>query len=287
MLRTLASLFFLLVATPSSLFAAKGPEDNAVFDVHVHLHDGEASLKRYEADATEAGIAVSCIAAMWFGGPNQALHGRTEETRRRNDGIIRLARQHPDLLPIATVHPYDGRAALQELSRVAAAGIRILKLHAHTQIFDVQDPRVLQLVTRAGELGLTVLMDNAGILPGDSEKLFNLAAQAPGTRFIFAHMGAAGFRFWNILALARTADGFALDNVYFDISGALQLAADTPLEAEFVWTLRNVGLDSVLLGSDYPQLPLAKALEALDRLDLTSEEKRKIRIGNARRLFNR
>jgi uncharacterized protein len=130
-----------------------------------------------------------------------------------------------------------------------------------------------------------VLFDNAGIVPGDHEKLFNLAVQAQKTRFIFAHIGGSHFRFWNILVLARTADGFGLENIHFDISGTLLLAADSPLEAEFVWTLRNVGINRVLLGSDYPQMTLARAVQALEKLDLSPEEKLAIASGNARRLL--
>jgi hypothetical protein len=98
-------------------------------------------------------------------------------------------------------------------------------------------------------------------------------------------MGGLDFRFWNILALARTADGFALANVYFDISGTVLLAADSPIEAEFVWTMRNIGIDRLLLGSDYPQMTLANAVQALEKLDLSHEEKVAIQSGNARRLF--
>lgn len=284
----LAILLLFAVSTASPTVVA---DDRArlgpVFDVHVHLHEGEASLRKYQADAAASGIALSGIGAMWFGGPHQARQDEPEKARAGNDAVIALAARHPGVMPIATVHPYDGQAALDELSRVAALGVKVLKIHAHTQRFDNADARVLALVRHAGTLGFVVLMDNANILPGDSEKLFNLAAQAPGTRFIFAHMGAANFRYWNILALARTADGFAMDNVHFDVSGAVQLSADTPLEAEFMWTLRNVGIDSVLLGSDYPQMSLGAAVSALERLDLTAEEKGKIRSGNARRLFGR
>jgi hypothetical protein len=59
----------------------------------------------------------------------------------------------------------------------------------------------------------------------------------------------ADFRFWNILALARTADGFVLNNVWFDISGAVVLAADSPLEAEFVWTLCNCEVNDCMSAS--------------------------------------
>lgn len=258
-----------------------------VFDVHVHLREGETSLRAYEADAKAAGIELAGIGAMWFGGPNQARQGETARIHAGNDGVIALASRHETLLPIATVHPYDGAAAIGELTRVAEAGVKVLKLHAHTQRFDVADPRVEALVRKAGALGVTVLLDNANILPGDSEKLFNLVVAVPQTRFILAHIGGLNFRFWNILALARTADGFAMKNLYFDVSATVIVVAGSPLEDEFVWTLRNVGIDQVLLGSDYPQISLAKTVGALDRLPLTDEEKAKIRVGNARALFGR
>jgi len=261
--------------------------DETVFDTHVHLREGEASLRAYEADVAAAHVRLAGFAGMWFGGPNQALAGDPAAIRANDDAHIALARKHPEMLPVATVHPYDGQAALDEAARVAARGVKVLKLHPHTQKFDAADPRVLALVRKAGELGMVVLFDNANILPGDSERLFNLAIQAPKTKFIFAHIGGMNFRFWNMLALARTADKFFFDNIYFDISATVVLAADSPIEAEFVWTLRNVGIDHVLLGSDYPQITLGKTLDALHRLDLTDEEQAKIRVDNARKLFGR
>jgi uncharacterized protein len=258
---------------------------NPVFDMHVHLREGEASLLKYEAEVRASGLELSGVGAMWFGGPHQALAGNPAGIRAGNDGVIALAAKHPVVAPIATVHPYDGEAALDELARVAAKGVRTLKIHPHTQQFDISDPRVLTLVSKAGELGISVLLDNAGIVPGDHQDLFNLAARAPKTRFIFAHMGGADFRFWNILVLARTANGFALDNVNFDISGTVMLAADSPIEAEFVWTLRNVGIEHVMLGSDYPQIGLERMVDALEKLDLSAAEKAAIRSGNALRIL--
>jgi predicted TIM-barrel fold metal-dependent hydrolase len=266
----------------SLLFVPLASAGGPTFDMHVHLRDGEASLTKYEAEVRDAGVELSGLAVMWFGGPHQALAGKPADIRTRNDALIALAARHPEVVPVATVHPYDGRAALDELARIAGRGIKILKLHPHTQKFDVSDERVFALVEKAGELGVTVLMDNAAILPGDSQKLFNLAVRASKTRFIFAHMGTLDFRFWNIIALARTADGFALENVCFDISGTVQLVADSPIEAEFIWTMRNVGIDRLFLGSDYPQMTLASAVKALEKLDLSREEKVAIQSGNAR-----
>src|SRR6187397_1607548 len=56
-----------LLLTP--LAWAGGP----VFDSHVHLREGETSLREYETKVREAGIELSSLAVMWFGGPHQAL----------------------------------------------------------------------------------------------------------------------------------------------------------------------------------------------------------------------
>lgn len=269
------------------LFVHSASAQDAVFDTHVHLYAGEASLRKYEADAASSKLELAGFGAMWFGGPHMAPQGNPAKVRADNDAHIALAAKYPKMMPIATVHPYDGQAALEELSRVARRGVKVLKLHPHTQQFDASDPRVLALVKEAGTLGVVVLMDNANILPGDSEKLFNLAVQASKTKFVFAHIGTMNFRFWNILALARTADGFFADNIYFDISGTVVLVADSPVESEFVWTLRNVGTDRVLVGSDYPQFTLAAHVTAVKQLGLTAEEMSNILSGNARKLFGR
>ena len=277
--------FRLFVLALSLLLTGLAHSGEPVFDSHVHLREGEASLLKFEAEVKAAGIDLAGVGAMWFGGPHQALAGDPAAIRAGNDGLIALAAKHPEVVPIGTVHPYDGQAALDELVRIAGRGVKTLKIHPHTQRFAIADPRVLALMTKAGELGMAVLIDNAGIVPGDCEDLFNLAVKAQKTRFIFAHMGGANFRFWNILVLARTADGFGLDNLNFDISGTVLLAAGSPIEKEFVWTMRNVGIDHVMLGSDYPQMPLARMVEALDKLDLTQEEKAAILSGNARRIL--
>ena len=277
----LARLIFLVLTLIASAAHAQTP----LFDSHVHLWHGEASLSEYEAQLKAAGREVSGAGVMWFGGPNQALQGQPERVRASNDGLIALASKHPKLIPIATVHPYDGAAAVAELERVAARGVKVLKLHPHTQKFDASDPRVLRLTQRAGQLGVIVLFDNASIVPDDCEKLFNLALDVPGTKFIFAHLGGMNFRFWNILKAARTAQGLFADNIYFDISAIVAIVADSPIEDEFVWTIRNVGVDHVLLGSDYPQYSLEQNVSALARLSLDESEKAKIRFENAQRLF--
>ena len=58
----------------------------------------------------------------------------------------------------------------------------------------------------------------------------SLAITCSGTQFVFAHLGALDFRFWNILWAARTAKDFYKENIHFDISAIVTLVAGSPLE---------------------------------------------------------
>jgi uncharacterized protein len=251
-----------------------------VFDTHVHIWNGEDSLLAYEAQLKETHQTAARFAGILI-----AKRGNMAETRRKNDELIALAAKYPEMFPIASVHPYDGRAALDELRRIATLGVTMIKLHPHTQKFAITDPRVAALCQLAGQLGMIVLFDNANIVPGDSQDLFNLAVNTPGTKFVFAHMGATNFRFWNTIIFARTAKDFFKDNIYFDISATVTLVAGSPIQSEFVWTIRNIGVDHVMLGSDYPQFTLRHSVDALESLDLSRSEKDTILYGTAHKLL--
>jgi predicted TIM-barrel fold metal-dependent hydrolase len=272
-INTIIATFLLLVAP----MMAGAPR---VFDMHVHIWDGEASVRAYEAQLKETHQTVTRFAGILI-----AKRGNIAETRRKNDELIALAGKYPEMFPIASVHPYDDQAALDELRRIAALGVTMIKLHPHTQQFAINDPRVATLCKLAGQLGMIVLFDNANIVPGDSQDLFNLAVNTPETKFVFAHMGATSFRFWNTIVFARTAKDFYKDNIYFDISATVTLVAGSPIQSELVWTIRNVGVDHVMLGSDYPQFTLRQSVEALESLDLNRGEKDQILFGTAHKLL--
>lgn len=269
-----AWLAFLILAAPAIASAQR------VFDTHVHLWNGETSLHEYEAQLKATHQTMNHFAGILI-----AKRGALAETRRKNDELIALADKYPEMFPIASVHPYDDQAALDEVRRIAALGVTMIKLHPHTQAFAITDPRVATLCQLAGQLGMIVLFDNANIVPGDSQDLFNLAVNTPGTRFVFAHMGATNFRFWNTILFARTAKDFYKDNIYFDISATVTLVAGSPIASEFVWTIRNIGVDHVMLGSDYPQYTLRQSVDALESLDLKRSEKDAILYGTAHKLL--
>jgi hypothetical protein len=86
---TLRFLVIVLLCTHSAW--AQEP----VFDSHVHLHDGEASLRAYEADIAASKIKLVGFGGMWFGGPHMALQGDPAKVRASNDAHIALAAKYP------------------------------------------------------------------------------------------------------------------------------------------------------------------------------------------------
>lgn len=92
------SLLMTLLALSTSPLQARP----SVFDSHVHLHQGEASARDYEAQVREAGQNLSGYVGMWFGSPNHALAGDPASIRAGNDSIIALGKKHPDMIPVAT-----------------------------------------------------------------------------------------------------------------------------------------------------------------------------------------
>jgi uncharacterized protein len=171
-----------------------------------------------------------------------------------------------------------------ELARLAALGVRQITLHPNSQELDVADTTVARITAKCGELGLVVLFDSYNPMdPGQIGKLLALSMRQPKTRFVWAHMGCGGMRELLALAVLRRLD--APRNVWVDLSAIGTAFVDSPLEAELVWAMRQIGMDRVLFGSDWPIDAPAVAVRAVQRLGLTREEERQVLCTNATALL--
>lgn len=71
-------------------------------------------------------------------------------TRKMNNDLFKLSKESKGrIFPVCSVHPLDGKNALDEIVRVAKLGAKALKLHPNTQNFDVSDPMVEKVVRKA------------------------------------------------------------------------------------------------------------------------------------------
>ena len=262
--------------------------DGPIIDVHAHFRtgpdDGLAPTQPIGVDALRAleeraGVTRAGLIVI-------ARAGAIEDTRRRNDAVIAAALASAGFFfAIASVHPADGEAALAELDRLAAAGVRVIKLHPNTQRFDVAGPELAAVVERAAALGLVLLFDAYSPFDADEiGKFLLLAVQHPNARLVLAHMGAVRFHELAVFGMVRRFAWYP-NNVWFDLSVVAAFYANSPYRDELSWVIRAVGVDHVLFGSDWPVDEPATAVEAVRRLGLDIDEQRQIFHDNAAALL--
>lgn len=258
-----------------------------IIDAHAHIRFTDTDAVNPDQGKGTAPIAAIDDAA---GVTQSALiviarAGQMDQTRAQNDAVIAAAKaSNGRFYPVASVHPADGADALAELDRMAAAGVKVIKLHPNTQNFDVSDPAVAAVVQHCGEKGLIVLFDS--YKPWDlSEigKFLLLAATHPQARLILAHMGFSTFR--ETVAFAQLRKLGMGQNVYFDLSAIAVVYANSPVQPELVWTIRKIGVEHFLFGSDWPVDTPAVAEKAVRDLGFTAGEQKLIFHDNAAKLI--
>jgi predicted TIM-barrel fold metal-dependent hydrolase len=207
-----------------------------------------------------------------------------------NDAVAALVAAHPDVfVGFASVDPWKGKAATQELRRaVADLGLKGLKLHPSAQGFAPNDVRHYPLYETAAELGIPVLFHTgttglaAGVPGGGGIKLGysrpilldDVAADLPELTIVGAHPSWP----WQdeMLAVAQHKT-----NVWIDLSGWSPRRWSPELTRAVLGPLQ----DRALFGTDYPFITFRKWVEAFRSYDPSPEVERKVLHDNACRLL--
>ena len=204
---------------------------------------------------------------------------------RRNEWTCDVSREHPELFAFIGLVPEMGsEAMLDELEDKLAKGARGLKLHPAECAFYPANPALWPVYRRCEELGLPVLT-HAGefYMPMESARLrfFGPVLQAfPRLKLVLAHLGKPDF------AEAREIAA-TFPNAYFDTSTAITGGqhADQVPPGEEVRLIREIGVERVLFGTDFPWLSQERDVEFISRLGLSEGERRAILGENAARLL--
>jgi uncharacterized protein len=261
--------------------------DGPVIDAHTHpmlSSDEQLAAEPHPPEAYRTmikGTAITHAAAITV-----APAGNMESTRTRNDAMLKLAGDSGGFfLPVCSVHPADGEDALTEVERIAAAGCRWLKLHPIIQGFDVGDPAVSAVVSRATEFRLPVLFHADSPVDADEPgKYLKLALTVPESRLILAH--ALGPAFPQLLVYDQLKRyPWWQARVWVDISATVSMFAGGPFAEQFLWTLRKVGIGQVMFGSNYPVDDPLETIEAAGRLGFTDAELQSVMHDNAAELL--
>lgn len=240
------------------------------------------------ASAREAGIDLSVVLPV-------ATSAKQVTTINSTAAHINEHTRETGLLSFAGIHP-DTPNAREELGNIASLGFKGIKLHPVYQGVDLDDPRYLRILERAGELGLIVIT-HAGLdigYPGEvrcsPEMVANALRQVGPVTLVLAHMG--GWRQWD-----RARELLAGTSVYLDT--AFSLGAIVPLndgyyapedlplldQEGFLRMAEAFGTDRLLFGTDSPWSAQRRDIEWIRALPLSQAQKDAILGGNARRLL--
>lgn len=278
-----------------------------IIDIHTHTFPSDVAAKaipKLEAgggskaftDGTPDGLTKSMREAGVDHCVILQVATNPVKTKHINDVSIALTGRD-NRTYFGCMHP-DTPDALEELERIAKAGLKGIKIHPVYQDVPIDDPRYLRILEKAGELDLLVLMHagrDIGFLDRDrcAPAMTRRAVRAVGpVKLICAHMG--GWQNWDSVA-ENLAD---LEHVYIDtaltigrinpIEGAqerLRDVTDLMTPERFMEVLRAFDPGRVLFGSDSPWSSQKESVEKIMRLPIDEQLKADILGNNAQRLL--
>ncbi len=199
------------------------------------------------------------------------------------------------LICFGAVHP-DAPDWKEELRRIAALGIKGVKIHPHYQTVQIDDMRYLRILEQAAALGLIVVTHAGqeiaypGLYNSSPEQIANALKQVGQVKLVLAHMG--GWKDWE-----RVCDLLGDSSCMFDTAFSLgQIAplADAPYTREelallgqepFCAMIKQLGVERILFGTDSPWADQSAEIAKINSLPLPVEDKQAILGNNAAALL--
>lgn len=274
-----------------------------VIDAHCHIFppelDRSGACRRdpafaalYASEKAKIATAQTLLEAMDSAGVERAVvcgfpWQDMATVREHNDYLLHCAAAWPGrLAALASLPPAGGDDALVELERCLGAGMAGAgEMAFYREGFGkAQRSTVraaLEILARCARPLLLHVNEQAGHpypgkAPFDFDELVGLIAEAQGNDIVLAHFGG-GFLFRELMPEIRTI----CRRVYYDTAASPYLYSP----AVFPAALAVAGPGRLLLGTDYPLLPLARYLRQMDEGGVPQEARAAICGENARRLF--
>lgn len=276
-----------------------------IIDVHTHTFPDKIAEKAIEklkqagrivpfTDGTVQGLKDSMQRAGIDYSVVLPVATNPEKVRSMNDVSIEMTGKN-GLIYFGCMHP-DCEYWHEELGRIADAGLKGIKIHPVYQGVDIDDERFVRILTRAGELGLTVIThagDDIGF-PGKvhchPEMVVRALKKAGPVQLILAHMG--GWKNWRDAEKLLPQENVLIDTA-FALGEITPLREDDYSEDErkllskedFCRLVRAFGSERVLFGTDSPWADQQKSVADILALELTEKEKENILWRNAKRIL--
>ncbi len=191
-----------------------------------------------------------------------------------NDFIAGQCREHPEFYGFGTLH-----AAMDditgELSRVASLGLKGIKFHPDTQLFNIDDPRLFPAYEMMQDKMMLMLhMGDKRYDYSHPRRLRRVLELFPRLQVMAAHFG--GYSVYDE-AMEQLSD----KDCFMDISSSLMFMS----REKAVSLINHYGAERLVYGTDFPLWdPLVEVPRFLD-LPLTLAQKEQIAYKTAEGLF--
>ncbi len=201
--------------------------------------------------------------------------------RASNEWICDLAKSHAQLIPFigidpSILNPEEMEAHVREMTR--DRGAKGVKVHPVSQGFYMHDPRMSGVWRACVDLGLPVMAHVGPAKRGaqySTPAAFAPVMEAfPGLRLVMAHMGGGSWR-----QLPRFAE--AHPGALYDICEIIEWtgAPEAPTDLELAKLILKVGVEKVMMGSDFPWYSILHTVERVQELPLLTEEQKSLILG--------
>ncbi len=228
----------------------------------------EGTLSSLLAEMDRDGVDISVV---------QSIATNPRQQQSVNTFAIEM-NQHPRITAFGSVHP-DAPDVLEELERIAAAGLKGVKFHPEYQHFYADEARMKPIYRKISQLGLITLYHAGGDIGFPPpyhcmpEHLLG-ALKWLDTPVIAAHWGGYGCG-------QQVLERLCGENLYFDLSMGYGLIPKPIAQA----IVEKHSPDRLLFGSDMPWHRPKWELRLIQSLELSLEDREKICFRNAIKLL--
>lgn len=247
-------------------------------DLYANPNARLISAEELIAEMDRAGVTRSV--AFGFGWRDMDL------CRRDNDYVMEAVARYPDrLIGFGIVNPAAGDAAVREIERCAAGGLRgIGELMPDGQGYRLDDEQVMAPIVEAalshGLVLLTHCSEPVGHLyPGKGtvtpDEVIRFARLFPQITLVCAHWGGGTIFYELMPEIAHI-----MRNVYYDTAASLYLYQDDIFELAARWAPGKV-----LFATDYPLLTPERLMRRMKATRMPTATLRRMLGGNAWRVL--
>jgi predicted TIM-barrel fold metal-dependent hydrolase len=224
----------------------------------------EGTIESLKAEMVRDGVDIAVV---------QSIATNPHQQSKVNDFAMEMDKDDK-IYAFGSVHP-DAPDALEELERIAAAGLKGVKLHPEYQGFYADDEKMKPIYQKISALGLVTLFHagtDIGFPPpyhATPEHMKN-ALRWFDSPVVAAHWGGAGCG-------PEVLDKLCGENLYFDLSFGYGVISKPVAQG----IVDKHGVDRLLFGSDMPWHRPEWELRLINSLDLSDADREKIFCRNA------